>query len=79
MSWRDTKAAVIIFNRKANFSDVLKKIAEIAPKHKHYKRTLGKPDESSFRYVFHQPNDRNREIIVTVMAFDVPTTEHRTK
>lgn len=79
LSWRDTKAAVIIFNRRTNFSDVLKKIAEIAPKHKCYKRTLANLDESSFRYVFHQPNDPNREIIVTVMAFDVPTTEHRSK
>jgi hypothetical protein len=31
------------------------------------------------KYVFHQPTDPNREIIVTVMAFDVPTAEHRTK
>jgi hypothetical protein len=38
LSWRDTKAAVIIFNRNANFSDVLKKITEIAPKHKCYKQ-----------------------------------------
>jgi hypothetical protein len=34
LSWRDTKTALIIFNRNANFSDVLKKITEIAPKHK---------------------------------------------
>src|SRR5437773_386517 len=30
LSWRDTKTAVIIFNRNANFSNVLKKITEIA-------------------------------------------------
>ncbi len=79
LSWRDTKAAVIIFNRRANFSDVLKKVAEIAPKHDCYKRTLGSSGESNFRYVFHQPNDLNREIVLTVMAFDVPTAEHRAK
>ena len=79
LSWRDSKAAIIIFNRNVNFSEVLKKIGETAPKHKHYKRTIGKLEESSFRYVFHQPNDPNREIIVTVMAFDVPSAEHRSK
>jgi hypothetical protein len=79
LSWRDTKTALIIFNRNANFSDVLKKITEIAPKHKCQKRTLASSGESNFRHVFHQPNDRNREIIITVMAFDVPTAEHRTK
>jgi hypothetical protein len=79
LSWRDTKAAVIIFNRNANFSSVLESIEEAAPKHKNYKRQTGKLDESSFRYVFHQPNDLNREITVTVMAFDVPTADHRSK
>lgn len=79
LGWRDTKATIVIFNRNAKFSDVLKKIEEISPKHKHYKRTLAKPDESSSRYVFHQPNDPNREIILTVMGFDVPTAEHRSK
>jgi len=79
LSWRDTKTAVIVFNRKANFSDVLKKIAEITPNHNCYKRTAGNSGDSSFRYVFHQPHDANREIIVTMMAFDVPTAEHRKK
>jgi hypothetical protein len=79
LSWRDTKTAVIIFNRNANFSDVLKKITEIAPKHNCYKRTLASSGESNFRLAFHQPNDPNREIIITVMAFDVPTADHRTK
>lgn len=79
LSWRDTKTAVIVFNRNANFTDVLKKIAEVAPKHKFYKRTLESSNESNFRYVFHQPNDSNREVIATVMAFDVPTADHRMK
>jgi hypothetical protein len=73
LSWRDTKAGVFIFNRNANFSEVLTKIEEATPKHQYYKRTVGKLDESSFRYIFHQPNDRNRELTLTVLAFDVPT------
>jgi hypothetical protein len=73
LSWRDTKAAVVVFNRKAGFSAVLAKIAELTPKHPQFKRDLGKPDESTFRYVFAPPNDVNREITLTVLAFDVPT------
>ena len=79
LSWRDTKAAVIIFNRSSNFTAVLNKIIESAPRHRCYKRTLQSSGESNFRYIFHQPNDPNREIIVTVMVFDVPTAEHRKK
>ena len=51
---------------------MLKEIVKVTPKHKFFKRTVGSLDESSFRYVFHQPNDVNREIILTVLAFDVP-------
>jgi hypothetical protein len=72
MSWRDTKAAVVVFNRSAGFTAVLDKIAEAVPKHAQFKRGQRKLDESTFRYVFGQPNDPNREITLTVMAFDVP-------
>jgi hypothetical protein len=79
LSWRDTKTAVIIFNRNANFTEVLQKIEEFVPKHSSYKRTLKKIDESSFRYIFHQTGDPNREIMLSVLVFDVPTAKHRVK
>jgi hypothetical protein len=77
LSWRDTKAAVLIFSRNVNFSEVLTKIKESAPQHANYKRTIGELDESSFRYIFHQSNDRNRELILTILAFDIPTLHVR--
>jgi len=52
LSWRDTKAAVLVFNRNANFGAVLAKIAESVPKHPNFKRNLGNSGESVFRYVF---------------------------
>ncbi len=73
LSWRDTKAAVLIFNRNAGFSAVLVKIRETVPKHPLFKRDLGTSGESTFRYVFAQQQDTNREIILTVQAFDIPT------
>ena len=79
LSWRDTKTAIVIFNRTANFTDILNKIVEAVPKHKNYKRPFGKTDESSFRYIFHQPSDPNRELILSILAFDVPTADHRSK
>jgi len=78
LSWRDTKTAILIFNRNAKFSEVVNKIFESTPKHKCYKRITGKLDESTSRYVFHQPADPNRELILTVMAFDIPTTRKTT-
>lgn len=72
LSWRDTKTAIVVFNRNIDFSAVLAKIAEAVPKHPNFKRDLGNQDESTFRYVFVQPNDANREITLTIMAFDIP-------
>jgi hypothetical protein len=73
VSWRDTKTAIVLFNRNRNFSDVLDKIAAAVPTHPCFKRDLGRTNETAFRYVFHQPGDPNREIMLTVLAFDVPT------
>jgi hypothetical protein len=72
LSWRDTKTAVLIFNRNVNFSEVLRKITDSVVGHSCYKRTLQISDESTFRYVFHQTNDENRELTLSVIAFDVP-------
>jgi hypothetical protein len=74
-SWRDTKVAVVIFNRRKNFSKVLDAIPETVAAHKCYKRFLGKVSETNFRYVFSNRDDPNREMILSVIAFDVPEKE----
>jgi hypothetical protein len=73
LSWRDTKVAVLVFNRNKGFSDVLAKIKETAKVHPHCKRGPTIEGETRFRYVFGNPSDHNREVILTVLAFDVPT------
>jgi hypothetical protein len=55
LSWRDTKAALLVFNRNADFSGVLAKIRETVPTHTRCKRDLGASGESVFRYVFALP------------------------
>lgn len=77
LSWRDTKAAVLVFNRNASFSDVLSKVEDSAKKHSSFKRFVSKDDESSFRYIFCQPDDINRELTLTVLVLNVPTQSHR--
>ena len=72
LSWRDTKSALVIFNRNVNFTEVLQAIVAAVPKHPHFKRDEGKRGDSTFRYVFGHPEDTNRELTVTVMAFNVP-------
>lgn len=74
-SWRDSRAAMIIFNRQKNFSRVLDSIRETMVAHPNVKRALSQPSETSFRYALGQRDDSNREMIVTVMAFDVPQAD----
>lgn len=74
-SWRDTKTAILIFNRDTAMSTVLAAIPKQIQEHPNYKQTLSYPHESGFRYVFHQNGDPNRELILTVLVFDVPGHE----
>ena len=74
-SWRDTKVAVIIFNRKKNFTRVIESIPSTVEDHPNFKRFLEQKTETSYQYVFAHKDDPNREMTLTVMAFDVPSKE----
>ena len=73
LTWRDTKACILVFNRNKNLTDVLKKIKEIIPKHQNFKRSICEKSETDFRYVFASNEDRNREIFLAVKVYDIPT------
>lgn len=71
-SWRDTKTAVIVFNRNRDFSRVLSTISETAKAHPNFKREIIGSNETQFRYCFAHRDDSNRELLLTILAFDVP-------
>lgn len=77
VSWRDTKTAIIIFNRNRNFSQVLGAIPNAVRSHTNFKKEVDDNGEGRSRYVFAHRDDRNRELMLTVMAFDVPQPEKR--
>jgi hypothetical protein len=72
-SWRDTKVAVLVFNRNKDFTKVLESIQSTVAAHANCKRVVGPQSETSFRYVFSHRDDANREMVLTVLAFDVPS------
>lgn len=72
ISWRDTKAAILVFSRNKDFSGVLKKIAEITPNHANFKKIVRQRSETSWAYLFGHKDDANREISITVQAYNVP-------
>ena len=71
-SWRDTKTALLMFNRNKNLSAVLEKIPSVLEGHANFKRELLYESETGFRYVLGHRDDPNREVTLTVLIFDVP-------
>jgi len=71
-AWRDTKTAILIFNRGTSMSTVLAGVEAETAGHGNFKRKVDWKHESGFRYVLHHPNDTNREFHLTVLVFDVP-------
>jgi hypothetical protein len=71
-SWRDTKTAIIVLNRNKNLSAVLAQIPDVAKAHSNCKKQVEYKSETGFRFVFHHKDDRNRELILTILVLDVP-------
>jgi hypothetical protein len=72
-SWRDTKTAIVLFNRNKNLSAVLEKIPGSIAEHSNFKRRVDYQNETGFRFIFRQKNDPSRDITLSVLVFDVPT------
>ena len=72
-TWRDSKTAILVFNRGTDTSTVLTGIDATVKAHANFKRAVNWPHESGFRYVLHSKGDTNRELILTVLVFHVPT------
>jgi hypothetical protein len=72
-AWRDTKTAILVFNRVTSMSTVVSSIEAETPKHKNFKRMVKWNHESGFRYMFHHAGDSNREFVLTILVFDVPS------
>lgn len=71
-TWRDTKTALIVFSRRADFTNVISEAQRAMKDHPLYKSGPTKEGETRFRYIFKHPNDDQREIIITLMLFDMP-------
>jgi hypothetical protein len=75
LSWRDSKTAVVVFNKNRNLSGVLNTIKAAMEKHAHKKHGPKTEGETRFRYVMGNPSDHNREIILTMMVYDIPVPD----
>ena len=75
LSWRDSKCALLIFNRRKDSSAVRKKMHEIMIVRPEHRKTLTHDQNGDYQYVFVKPSDPGRQIQITTMLFDLPQAE----
>jgi len=75
LTWRDTKAALLVFSRNKDFTNMLQSMWETVESHGQLKRGPSTESETRRRYIFARADDANREIILTVMAFPIPAKD----
>lgn len=73
LSWHDTKAALLVFHRGRNLTAVLAKIPEGLRSHPAHVRDLPYDSTTGFRFLLRHPEDQDREVTLTILAFQIPT------
>lgn len=72
LTWRDSKAAVIMFVPNKDFSSAVNTAKEAASKHENFIKYVNERDETWFNYEFHLDGDRNRVVKLAVMLYHTP-------
>jgi hypothetical protein len=75
LSWRDSKCALLIFNKTKDSSAVRSKMHEIMEARAEYRKTISHDPNGDSRYVLVKETDPGREITITTQLFDFPSTE----
>jgi hypothetical protein len=71
LTWRETKTALVIFSRNKGFTAVLETIREAARAHPRIVSGPKRLDDTSERYLFSLPQDEERQVSVSILAFDL--------
>jgi hypothetical protein len=72
LTWRDSKAAVLVFNRNKDFTRMIGEAEKALKGHSQYGKPIATTRATSFRARMIRPDDKNREIDLVVMLFEVP-------
>ncbi len=72
LTWRDCKAALLIFNQKKDVAAVAAKMHDEMEKRSEHRKTVTQTDDAESRYIFVKDDEPGREIIITTMLFNIP-------
>ena len=72
LTWRDSKAAVIMFVPNKDFTSALKTAKQVVSEHPNYIEFVETNDETWLSYSFHLNGDRNRLVSMAIMLYHTP-------
>jgi hypothetical protein len=73
LTWRDSKAAVVLFVDRKDMESVREKIEGGAEEHETISELVERQNESWWQYRAHFPDDPDREVDLAVLAFHIPS------
>lgn len=71
LTWRDSKAAILVFSRNKNFTRTIEDAGRTLREHPQFRQTLESQRETSLRAFIERRDDDQRRIDLTVMLFNV--------
>lgn len=75
LSWRDSKCALLIFNKNKDSSAVRDRMHEIMESLEEHRRTQFHDKDGDSRYILVKTDDPGKEITVTTQLFDIPSNK----
>jgi hypothetical protein len=72
MTWREAKAAILLFNRNRDFPAIVAGISDLVKSHPQFLRSEKYERSTACRFILRKPSDASRHVTVTILAFDVP-------
>jgi hypothetical protein len=71
-TWRDTRLALFIFNRRRNLSNVLSQISSALKQHPAFLREEAYDTKRGFRAYLAHSGDPEQQLLITILVFDLP-------
>lgn len=75
LSWRDSKCALLVFNKTKDSTAVRQKMHEVMESRSQLRKIVFHRPDGDSRYVLVKDSDPGREISVTTQLYDMPTKE----
>ncbi|MCH9023599.1 MAG: hypothetical protein IID32_12685, partial [Planctomycetes bacterium] len=72
LTWRDSKCALLIFNRTKDSTAIRQKMHEQMEALPEHRKTISQKAEGDSRYILVKESEPGKEIIVTTQLYDIP-------